>query len=100
MSLATDVPDVWRGEFRVMREVEGRGLCGVQRFIFTAGLLTQLRFNGLTYDYAARYCYPSAREAAEALLAWDGNGDPPGPWIKEKVSERANPALQSGGEQL
>jgi hypothetical protein len=79
---------MWRDQFLAVREVHDQGLCGVQRFIFSCGLLTCLRFDGWSYAYRARYCYPSAREAVSALSAWDGLGDPPGEWIKEKVTER------------
>ena len=82
------IPDIWKSEFLDLREIPGCGLCGVQRFIYTCGLLVNLTFDGMTYGYKARYCYPSAKDAEQALLAWDGAGDPPGPWIKEKVSER------------
>lgn len=34
--------------------------------------------------YAGRYCYEHAHEARAALVAWDGVGHPPGPWIKCK----------------
>jgi len=88
-STADEVPEHWRSEFRVVRRVPGRGLCGIQRFIFTCGLLTDLKFYEMENDYTARYCYPNEREALRALQAWDGTGDPPGPWIKEKVSGRA-----------
>lgn len=83
-----NVPPVWLTEFEALREIEGRGLCGVQRFIFTCGLLTNLRFVGLTNSYDARYCYESRADAVRALATWDGQGDPPGDWIKEKVSGR------------
>ena len=82
------IPDIWRDQFLATREIPGHGLCGVQRFIFTTGLLTHLRFDAFTYDYAARYCYPIAADALRDLRTWDGTGDPPGEWIKEKVSER------------
>lgn len=83
-----DVPEVWRDQFLALRSVPGRGLCGVQRFIFTRGLLTDLSFDGLSYDYSARYCYPRASDALSALATWDGQGDPPEGWVKEKISER------------
>ena len=43
----------------------------------------------MAYNYDARYCYPIERDALHDLREWDGKGDPPGDWIKEKVSERA-----------
>jgi hypothetical protein len=42
--------------------------------------------------YRTRFCYPDFLSASLALSQWDGRGDPPGPWIKEKgVRERNNP---------
>lgn len=83
-----EIPELWRDVFVCVREVPGQGLCGVQRFIYTCGLLTRMSFDGPAYNYRARYCYPLASEALRALSEWDGKGDPPGEWIKEKVSER------------
>jgi len=34
--------------------------------------------------YQRRYCYEHAADARAALMAWDGNGHPSGPWIKCK----------------
>jgi hypothetical protein len=87
-----EMPKVWEGMFANVRDVPGQGLCVVQRFIFTTGLLTHVRFVGLTYDYAARYCYETLGDAMEDLATWNGENDPPGRWIKEKVSERSNPS--------
>ena len=92
-----ELPELWRDVFMVVREVPGRGLCGIQRFIFSCGLLTDLRFDGAFYDYKARYCYPLASEALRGLAEWDGTGDPPGEWLKEKVSERMWEAPENAG---
>lgn len=43
------------------------------------------------YGRGCRYCYENYRDAQNALMAWDGEGDPPGPWIKEKPSGRLGP---------
>lgn len=53
---------------------------GVARMIYTAGLLVGLTIEG----YSGRYCYPTLLDATDAVKLWDGNGDPPGPWIKYK----------------
>jgi hypothetical protein len=82
------LPEVWLDQFLRVREVPGQGLCGVQRFIHSCGLVTNLTFDELEYDYKARYCFPLGNEAIVALMVWDGEGDPPGEWIKEKVSGR------------
>ena len=61
--------------------------CAVKPMLTTAGL-----FVGLDWTwYVKRYCYETAEEATEALRAWDGKGDPPGLWIKEKPSDRLGP---------
>lgn len=68
--------------YRELREVPGRGVCGVMPMMFTVGL-----FHGLSEaGYDARYCYPpaSAAEMLVALHSWDGKGHPAGPWIKHK----------------
>lgn len=85
------LPPTWRDQFLIVREVPGRGICAVQRFMFTCGLLTELTFTEWTYDFSARYCFDSPTEALRALVSWDGVGDPPGEWIKEKVSGRPGP---------
>lgn len=62
------------------RVVPGRGIVGVARFLFTHGLIV-----GITADrYDHRYCYGREDEAIAALEAWDGEGHPPGPWLKRK----------------
>lgn len=53
---------------------------GVKHLCFTAGLFVGLN----PYGYEWRYCYPNMMDAVNALEAWDGSGDPPGPWIKIK----------------
>ena len=66
---------------------------GLSRFLFTTGLCVGLTEIG----YRTRFCYPDRASAEAALAEWDGNGDPPGPWIKEKGErERSNPARFKG----
>jgi len=73
-----------------IREIEGRGLCGLKHFMFTTGLVY-----GMTkIEYEGRYCFERFSDAKEALNNWDGKGDPTGPWIKHKGSvEYSNPNL-------
>lgn len=82
------IPPEWKTTIPFAREVPGRGVCGLQSFVFTWGLLVNLRFDGMFYRYDARYCYPLFGDARAALRDWDGTGDPPEGWVKEKVSER------------
>lgn len=75
--------------YSFMREIEGRGLCGLCRMAFTVGL-----FYGLTDDtYEGRYCYETFHEAFIDISRWDGIGDPDGDWIKHKgqIGEYSNP---------
>lgn len=66
---------------------------GVRRMLYTVGLFVGLDEVG----YRTRFCYPDLLSARSALEEWDGTGDPPGPWIKEKGQvERSNPRLEEG----
>lgn len=58
----------------------GREVCGIKRFNFTTAVVVGLDFAG----YQRRYCYEHEADARAALLAWDGEGHPSGPWIKCK----------------
>lgn len=91
--ISPDMVQHW--ELVRVRDVPGRGDCVVQRFIFTCGLLAGVKLDHVGIDYTARYCYHSAREAVHALDTWDGKGDPPGDWIKEKVTERFGPGART-----
>jgi hypothetical protein len=65
----------------------------IRRFIYTTGLCVGLN----EFSFRTRFCYETPFEALEALQEWDGNGDPPGPWIKEKGEvERNNPRTFKG----
>lgn len=61
--------------------VIGGVICGLGRFAFTTGLMVGMT---LGEPYSRRYCYEHEVEALVALLTWDGEGHPPGPWIKVK----------------
>jgi len=60
----------------------------LQPQIFTTGLYVVADRSG----WRTRYCYERWSDALRALEAWDGSGDPPGPWIKQKPEDRLNPA--------
>jgi len=63
-----------------LKEIPGRGVCGLWKFLFTTGLCFGLD----QYGYVGRYCYETTQEAEIALKYWDGVGDPPGFWLKYK----------------
>lgn len=66
-------------------------VCGVLGQMYTTGLFVGLDH----YGYSRRYCYEHRADALVALMLWDGEGDPPGPWIKEKYSERLGPGAKT-----
>ena len=84
------IPVLWWDSIADCRVIHGR-VCGLHPYIYTMGLMVDLVFDGGFFNYSARYCYENPFEAMAALEAWDGQGDPPGPWVKEKVSERLGP---------
>lgn len=74
--------------YRPARVLPSGECAGVMRMLYTYGL-----FVGLGAFYRTRFCYPDKASAEAALAAWDGRGDPPGPWIKEKGAvDRRNPS--------
>jgi hypothetical protein len=79
--------------FKCLKVIEGRGICGLNIFIFTIGLC----FNIDSFGWGGRYCYPhaDAMDAFMAITAWDGKEDPLGKWIKYKGrdGEYSNPKL-------
>lgn len=91
--LRATLPLGWRPMFLLLREVPGHGLCAVQCFLYTCGLLTDLTLSETSHVYGRRYCYDNLHKAVYALRAWDGTGDPPGLWIKEKLSGRLGPGF-------
>lgn len=66
-------------------------ICAVKRFLFTTAVVVGITDEG----HNRRYCYEHLNEAKSALAAWDGQGHPPGPWIKCKGAgvELLNPDL-------
>ena len=63
-----------------IREIPGQGICALQHLMFTKAVVC-----GLTeVSYRYRYCYHTLGEAIDAINSWDGEGDPPGNWIKRK----------------
>lgn len=66
-----------------LKEIPGRGICGIQRFMFTTGLVYGIQNKG----YDGRYCYKYRWDAVNALQNWNGIGDPnDSEWIKHKGS--------------
>lgn len=80
--------DLERDGYYNLREIEGRGICGNRKFMFTTAILFGLDEVG----YRGRWCYGTSTEAEVALEHWSGLGDPPLNWIKYKGEggERSN----------
>lgn len=78
--------------------VEGRGICGLMRFIFTTAIVEGITAN----DYKGRWCYPHhlVTECLVAYSIWDGKEDPIGDWIKYKGygREYCNPKINETKE--
>lgn len=73
-----------------LKEIEGHGVCGLRRFMFTVGLCKDLTKD----DFGGRWCYAHADilDSIVAIETWKGEGDPPGKWIKFKgKTEYSNP---------
>ena len=67
-------------EYVYVRRLASGEWAGVSKMLFTFGLSVGLTDTG----YRTRFCYEKLFDASDALEEWDGNGDPPGNWIKEK----------------
>jgi len=65
------------------------GICAVQQLLYSGALVVGID----PFEHTGRYCYESVELASAALATWDGEGDPPGPWIKFKSAscERLGP---------
>jgi hypothetical protein len=78
-------------EYKAPRLLPTGEWAGLQQMIFTVGLFVGLDQTG----YRTRFCYPNFWTAVLAIHEWDGTGDPPGPWIKQKgipgIGDRPNP---------
>lgn len=70
--------------------IPNKGLCALTPFMFTIGLVVNLDET----SYEERYCYP-LEYIADALIViktWNGEGYPPGRWVKRKGKiEENNP---------
>ncbi len=75
-----------QNEFRII----GGKTCRLNQYLFTCSI--QVGVDGLGHE--RRYCYEHEQDARMAMAAWDGQGHPPGPWIKCKSAsqELLNPA--------
>jgi hypothetical protein len=78
--------------YQHVRQLANGEVAALYPMIYTTGLLVGLDDSG----YNRRYCYERQSDAFAALMKWDGQGDPPGPWLKQKGGvggERLGPGL-------
>lgn len=68
-------------------------LCVLRPGYFSATRDADGNINALDNHRETRYCYEHFNDAVKAVAHWDGTGDPPGPWVKQKPEDRLNPAL-------
>ncbi len=77
---------VGEGYFAVRKLPSGVWIGG-HEFLFTWAVVVGLRRTG--YDF--RFCYPKSEyfytEVCDFIAQWDGEGFPPGHWLKRKGAE-------------
>lgn len=80
--------------YQFLKVIATGELAGLLPFFFTVGLVVGID----KYGYRTRFCFKTAKEALASLVMWDGLGDPPGHWIKEKARgrDRHNPRVFFG----
>lgn len=94
-TLGIDLKDLEEQGYSNFRYIPGKGLCCLQRYFFTTGLVYEIDNGG----YTERYCYHSWEEAYHALKEWDGKEHPSGNWIKHKGLgiDESNPLYEHVG---
>lgn len=76
-------------DYLVARVLPSGELAALRVMLFTVGLCVGLE----PWGVRTRFCYPDFPSALQAIMGWDGRGDPPGPWIKQKPEDRVNPTF-------
>ena len=69
------------------RPCEHQGEIGIMRMMFTTALCCHIDLNIFNIPYEYRYCYSNYGDAMHAFKTWNGEGHPPGPWIKRKGAD-------------
>ena len=83
--------------FHCFRRLDNGIEIAVIKMLFTWDLCYNINPNSMFDAYEYRYMYESEMEAVEACVLWDGEGHPPGNWIKRKGidPEISNPNFKS-----
>lgn len=78
-------------EYHFARTLPTGEIAAIQKMIFTTAIVIGLDDTG----YRTRFCYDGPDQEVNAILAlaeWDGEGWPPGYWLKQKPEDITNPA--------
>jgi hypothetical protein len=78
--------------YRNLKKMPSGEWAGIKNMLFTTALVVGLDMIG----YRTRFCFETTRAAEASLAKWDGEGFPPGWWIKQKPEAISN--LEEGGE--
>ena len=83
-SYGVTMPDLMkmleREGYKNIKVLDTKEVAATMPFIFTHAIVVGLGHGG----YRTRFCYERETDAVKALAEWDGEGWPPGYWIKEK----------------
>lgn len=82
------VDDIKAHGYAFAKQLPSGEWLGVQKMLYTTGLFVITADGG---SWRTRYCYQHSIDAILACMDWDGSGDPPGPWLKQKPEERHGP---------
>ena len=70
--------------FYFVRRLDSGLEIGVMKMLFTWDLCFNINPKSMFGAYEYRYMYETEGEAVMACVLWDGEGHPPGNWIKRK----------------
>lgn len=91
--ISAELLEILAGEgYRDIVRLPTGEIAGLSRFLYTTGLCVGLDESG----YRTRFCFDGYNEALQSLEQWDGEGFPPGWWIKQKPEGISNPLRNDG----
>ena len=76
-----------REGYRNLKKMPNGEWAGIQNMLFTTALVIGLDEIGCR----TRFCFETAEAAEVSLAEWEGEGFPPGWWIKQKPEDVDNP---------
>lgn len=78
-----ELPADVAAQYEALRRLPDGRICGVHRLLYHWTLHIGIDWFG----YSDRYCFATAELALEALMTWDGTGDPVG-WHRHPKTGR------------